>query len=433
MSSNIPDTDKKRIVIVGGGFAGLALIRTLRRSGMQVVLVDKHNYHMFKPLLYQVASSALNVGDIAFPFRKMFHGWNDFYFRMAYIERVDATAKRLYTTVGDIRYDYLVISTGCVPNFFGIENIKRTALAMSNITDALNIRNRVLRNFEIAVTASSDAERISRLNVVIVGGGASGVEIAGALSEMRRYVMPRDDPRLDMSHMSIYLIEGLGRLLSSMSEQTSAEALKTLKSKGVKVMLNRKVTDYVDGCAIFDDGESIPTQNLIWTSGIRCSAVPGLEQQTKERGGRIGVDAFNRVKEYDDVFAIGDIAAMHDDAEYPNGHPQLARVGISQGKRLGKNLLAGLKGRPMKPFRYCNYGVMATVGRNRAFVEWKKIRFGGFAAWVVWSTIHIIFLLGIQGKLKVFWGWVWNYFGHDQPIRLIIGSYERQKKGDGLA
>ena len=186
MSSNIPDTDKKRIVIVGGGFAGLALIRTLRRSGMQVVLVDKHNYHMFKPLLYQVASSALNVGDIAFPFRKMFHGWNDFYFRMAYIERVDATAKRLYTTVGDIRYDYLVISTGCVPNFFGIENIKRTALAMSNITDALNIRNRVLRNFEIAVTASSDAERISRLNVVIVGGGASGVEIAGALSEMRR-------------------------------------------------------------------------------------------------------------------------------------------------------------------------------------------------------------------------------------------------------
>lgn len=428
MSMNVPDTDKKRIVVVGGGFGGLALIRALRKTPHQVVLIDKHNYHMFKPLLYQVASSALNVGDIAFPFRKMFHGWRDFYFRMAYIDRIDAERKTLLTTIGEIRYDYLVIATGCVPNFFGLENVRDAALAMSNITDALNIRNRVLRNFEIAVTASSDEERISRLNVVIVGGGASGVEIAGALSEMRRYVMPRDYPRLDMSHMNIYLVEGQDRLLSAMSAETSAEALAALEKKGVQVLLNKKVTDFADHRAVFEDGDTIPTYNLIWTSGVKSSAVPGIEQKDKERAGRIGVDAFNRVKGYDGIFAIGDIAAMHDDPKYPNGHPQLARVAISQGKHLSKNLAAHFSGRPMKPYRYRNYGVMATVGRNRAFVEWGKVQFGGFLAWLTWSVIHIMFLLGIQGKVKVFWGWVWNYFGHDQPIRLIIGSYERQKR-----
>ena len=271
MALNIPHTSKKRIVVVGGGFAGLAVIRALRRTRCQVVLIDKHNYHMFKPLLYQVASSQLNVGDIAFPFRKIFNGWKDFYFRMAYIESVDPTRKILRTTAGEVEYDYLILATGCVPNFFGIDAVKREALAMSNITDALNIRNRVLRNFELAVTAATDAERVSRLNVVIVGGGASGVEIAGALAEMRRYVMPRDYPRLDMSHMHIYLVEGQDRILAAMSEKTSAEALDTLKRKGVEVLLNKKMTDYREGQAFFDDGERIPTCNLVWTSGIKCS------------------------------------------------------------------------------------------------------------------------------------------------------------------
>ena len=399
MALNIPHTSKKRIVVVGGGFAGLAVIRALRRTRCQVVLIDKHNYHMFKPLLYQVASSQLNVGDIAFPFRKIFNSWKDFYFRMAYIESVDPTCKILRTTAGEVEYDYLILATGCVPNFFGIDAVKREALAMSNITDALNIRNRVLRNFELAVTAATDAERVSRLNVVIVGGGASGVEIAGALAEMRRYVMPRDYPRLDMSHMHIYLVEGQDRILAAMSEKTSAEALDTLKRKGVEVLLNKKMTDYREGQAVFDDGERIPTCNLVWTSGIKCSTIEGIDQEKPERGNRIGVDAFNRVRGYDDIFAIGD-------------------------------LMSSFRGKELKPYRYRNMGVMATVGRNRAFVEWKNIQFGGFVAWLTWSFVHIMFLLGIQGKVKVFWGWVWNYLGHDLPIRLIIGSYERSKRSD---
>lgn len=317
-----------------------------------------------------------------------------------------------------------------MPNFFGIDAVKREALAMSNITDALNIRNRVLRNFELAVTAATDAERVSRLNVVIVGGGASGVEIAGALAEMRRYVMPRDYPRLDMSHMHIYLVEGQDRILAAMSEKTSAEALDTLKRKGVEVLLNKKMTDYREGQAVFDDGERIPTCNLVWTSGIKCSTIEGIDQEKPERGNRIGVDAFNRVRGYDDIFAIGDLSIMHDDLSYENGHPQLARVAISQGKHLAKNLMSSFRGKEMKPYRYRNMGVMATVGRNRAFVEWKNIQFGGFVAWLTWSFVHIMFLLGIQGKVKVFWGWVWNYLGHDLPIRLIIGSYERSKRSD---
>ncbi|MDD3108090.1 MAG: NAD(P)/FAD-dependent oxidoreductase [Alistipes sp.] len=453
MPLNIPETDTPRIVIVGGGFAGLALIRALRRTPYQLVLIDKHNYHMFKPLLYQVASSALNVGDIAFPFRKMFQGWKNLYFRMAYIEGVDPVGQRLSTTLGNIRYDMLVLATGCVPNFFGIETIQRNALAMSNITDALNIRNRVLRNFEIAVTAASEAERISRLNVVIVGAGASGVEIAGALSEMRRYVMPRDYPRLDISHMHIYLIEGQSRVLPAMTPRTSEQALEVLHRKGIQVMLNRKVVDWKESHVVFEDGETIPTYNLIWTSGIKCSSIPGLERAAGRRGARLQVDAFNRVEGFDRLFAIGDVALMHADPAFPNGHPQLARVAISQGQLLARNLRTLLQNVPqpkasaaidnasaatqptetpsLTRFRYHNYGVLATVGRNRAFFEWKKIQFGGFFAWMTWSLVHIMFLLGIQGKLKVFWGWVWNYFGHDLPIRLMIGSYERQRREDG--
>lgn len=432
MSLNIPQTSRKRVVIVGGGFAGLALIRALRRSAFQIVLIDKHNYHMFKPLLYQVASSALNVGDIAFPFRRMFHGWKNFHFRMGYIERIDPEKHLLETTAGTIGYDYLVLATGSIPNFFKIENIKKNALPMSNITDALNIRNRMLRNFEIAVTASTQEECSSRLSVVIVGAGASGVEIAGALAEMRRYVMPRDYPQLDTSLMNIYLIEEQNRVLGSMSEKTSDEALKTLSDKGIRVILGHKIVDYENFCAVFDDGARIPTYNLIWTCGIKSAAFPGITPAWIGRGGRMRVDVFNRIIGCDDLFVIGDTALMQDDPNYPQGHPQLARVAISQGQQLARNLKRLETGKPMQPYRYKNYGVMATIGRNKAFVEWGKIQFGGFFAWIIWSVVHIMFLLGIQGKLKVFWGWIWNYFGHDLPIRLIIGKYERQQKTDTL-
>lgn len=425
---NIPDTDQKRVVVVGGGFAGLALVQALRRSGLQIVLIDKHNYHMFKPLLYQAASSQLNAGDIAFPFRKAFRSQRDFYFRMAYIDGVDTDRKTLRTTIGEIRYDYLVLATGCVSNFYGLDDVRKEALAMSNLTDALNIRNRILRNFELAVTAPTEEERRARLNIVIVGGGASGVEIAGALAEMKRFVMPRDYPRLDMSHMNIYLVEGQDRVLPAMSEKTSAAALRILERKGVKVLLNRRMTGFENRRAQFDEGEPIETCNLIWTSGVKCSTVEGLPLSSRQRAGRLAVDEYNRVKECPDVFAIGDLALMHDDPAYPEGHPQLARVAISQGKCLARNLQRIAEGKRPKAYRYRNRGVMATVGRNHAFVEWGKLQFGGFVGWLAWSLVHIMFLLGIQGKINVFWGWVWNYFGHDLPIRLIVGPYEQPRK-----
>ena len=427
MSLNIPSTDRKRVVVIGGGFAGLSLLHTLRHSNFQVVLIDKHNYHTFKPLLYQVAGSSLNVGDIAFPFRKMFHGWDNFYFRMAYIDHIEPEKHQIVTVIGTLQYDYLVIATGGVPNFYGMFNIKSSSLPMSNITDALNIRNRILRNFEIAATTPSEEERMARMNIVIVGGGASGVEIAGVLAEMREYIIPRDYPRLDTSHMKIYLIEGRERVLFGMSAKSSAEALQTLERKGIDVIVNRKITDYIDHYALCNNGERIATYNLIWTSGIKCGSLPGIAPSNGP-GSRFGVDAFNRVQGLSEVYAIGDAALMISDPNYPHGHPQLARVAISQGTLLGHNLMAAQQGRTPKPYRYRNLGVMATVGRNRAFVEWSTVRCSGFIAWMLWSVVHIMSLLTVQGKLKVFIGWVWNYFGHDLPIRLIIGPYEQAQR-----
>lgn len=328
---------------------------------------------------------------------------------------------RLETSSGSIQYDYLVIATGCVPNFFGIKDIEKFSWPMADVRDSLRIRNTMFNNLERAMIAPTDADRQTLLNIVIVGGGASGVEIAGAMAEMRRYIVPKDYPGIDIAMMHIYLIEGRDRLLASMTPRTSKGCLQVLEEKGVEVLLGITVTDYRDNRVYCSDGRVIRSANLIWTSGVKSEMIEGIEQSQKEHRGRILTDSYNRVKGFDNIFAIGDVAFV-DDPLYPAGYPQLARVAISQGQRLASNLIAQADNRPMKPYRYMPIGVLATVGRNRAFVEWGKLYLEGFWAWMVWSVIHILFLLGVQSKIKVFTGWIWNYFGKDLPVRLIIGD-----------
>lgn len=419
---NIPHTDKKRVVIVGGGFAGLNLAKKLRKCNQyQVVLIDQNNYHLFKPLLYQVASAGLDPSDVSFPFRKVFRAKKNIFFRMGRMLAVHPEQNRLETSSGSIHYDYLVIATGCVPNFFGIKDIEQYAWPMADVRDSLRIRNTMFYNLERAMIAPTDMDRQTMLNIVIVGGGASGVEIAGAMAEMRRYIVPKDYPGVDIALMHIYLIEGRNRLLANMSSKTSAGCLQVLKEKGVEVLLGISVTDYRDNQVYCSDGRVIRTANLIWTSGVKSEVIRGIENSQKEHRGRILTDSYNRIKGFENIFAIGDVAFV-DDPLYPAGYPQLARVAISQGQRLAANLIALANDRPMKPYRYVPIGVLATVGRNRAFVEWGKLYLEGFWAWMVWSVIHILFLIGVQSKIKVFTGWIWNYFGKDLPVRLIIGD-----------
>lgn len=419
---NIPHTDKKRVVIVGGGFAGLNLAKKLRKCNQyQVVLIDQNNYHLFKPLLYQVASAGLDPSDVSFPFRKVFRAKKNIFFRMGRMLAVHPEQNRLETSNGSIHYDYLVIATGCVPNFFGIKDIEKYAWPMADVRDSLRIRNTMFYNLERAMIAPTDTDRQTMLNIVIVGGGASGVEIAGAMAEMRRYIVPKDYPGGDIALMHIYLIEGRDRLLANMSSKTSAGCLQVLKEKGVEVLLGISVTDYRDNQVYCSDGRVIRTANLIWTSGVKSEVIRGIENSQKEHRGRILTDNYNRIKGFENIFAIGDVAFV-DDPLYPAGYPQLARVAISQGQRLAANLIALANDRPMKPYRYVPIGVLATVGRNRAFVEWGKLYLEGFWAWMVWSVIHILFLIGVQSKIKVFTGWIWNYFGKDLPVRLIIGD-----------
>lgn len=419
---NIPHTDKKRVVIVGGGFAGLNLAKKLRKCNQyQVVLIDQNNYHLFKPLLYQVASAGLDPSDVSFPFRKVFRAKKNIFFRMGRMLAVHPEQNRLETSNGSIHYDYLVIATGCVPNFFGIKDIEQYAWPMADVRDSLRIRNTMFYNLERAMIAPTDTDRQTMLNIVIVGGGASGVEIAGAMAEMRRYIVPKDYPGVDIALMHIYLIEGRDRLLANMSSKTSAGCLQVLKEKGVEVLLGISVTDYRDNQVYCSDGRVIRTANLIWTSGVKSEVIKGIENSQKEHRGRIMTDNYNRIKGFENIFAIGDVAFV-DDPLYPAGYPQLARVAISQGQRLAANLIALANDRPMKPYRYVPIGVLATVGRNRAFVEWGKLYLEGFWAWMVWSVIHILFLIGVQSKIKVFTGWIWNYFGKDLPVRLIIGD-----------
>lgn len=422
MSINIQRNQKKRVVIVGGGLGGLRLAEDLYGSGMQVVLIDKNNFHQFPPLIYQIASAGIDPSSISFPFRQIFRKRKDFYFRMAEARMVDTEKKILQTSIGKIDYDYLVLAAGATTNFFGNKNIEEWAIPMKTVPEAMGLRNALLSNLERALTCATEEERQELLNVVIVGGGATGVEIAGALAEMRRYVIPYDYPDMDSSLMHIYLIEAGDRLLAGLSQESSQKAYEFLKSMGVDIQFGKMVTDYRDHKVVMKDGTEIPTRTFLWVSGIRANAMPGIDESHLGRGFRFKVDELNRIQGVEDVFVIGDQCLQTSDAAYPNGHPQVAQVAIQQAKNLAKNLKRinqGADSSALTAFRYKNLGSMATIGRNKAVVEIGKFRSQGFFAWVLWLVVHLRSILGVKNKMMVLLNWLWKYVSYNDSIRMI--------------
>ena len=424
MNTNIPDSNRKRVVIVGGGFAGIKTAGKLKKSEYQVVLIDRNNFHQFPPLFYQVASAGLEPSSILFPFRKMFQKRKNLYFRMATVTAVHPEEKYIETSIGDLRYDYLVLSAGTTTNFFGNSDIERHALPMKDVSESLALRNAILTNFEKALVCTNEKERQEYMNIVVVGAGATGVEVAGAIAEMKRFILRKDYPDLDIGRMNIYLIEGTGKVLGNMSESSSKWAYSFLQKMGVTILLEKLVTDYKNNTVHLNDGSVIRSRSVIWVSGVIAETFGGIDPVHVRRGNRLAVDEFNRAEGYDGIFAVGDMAGMTSDERYPIGHPQVAQVAIQQGNLLAKNLCRLEKGKPMQPFRYKDKGTMATVGRNKAVADLKGFRLHGVIAWVIWLLVHLMSILGVRNKLIVLINWTWNYFTYDQSLRLII----RQKK-----
>lgn len=420
MRANIKRNEQRRVVVVGGGLGGLKLVSSLRDTDFQVVLVDKNNYNQFPPLIYQVASAGLEPSNISFPFRRLFQGWKNFFFRMAEVQHIDTEEKAIKTSIGTIHYDDLVLAAGATTNFFGNKNIEASALPMKSVSESMRLRNTILQNLERAETEDNEARKQALMNIAIVGGGPSGVEIAGVLAEMKQTILPRDYPDLDTSCMHIYLINATPRLLGAMSERSSREAEKALKELGVEVMTNCMVTDYVDKELVLKDGQRISAETVIWVSGIKANNIDGIPTESIGHAGRILVDRFNRVKGLKDVYAIGDQCIVEGDEAYPYGHPQLAQVAIQQAKTLAKNLIRQEKGETEQPFSYHNLGTMATIGRKKAVVEIGKLRFGGFFAWLLWLIVHLRSILGVKNKTIVFLNWMWSYMNYKQSLRLIL-------------
>ena len=420
MKANIEHTDKKRIVIVGGGLGGLELAFKLVDDDYQVVLVDKNNYHQFPPLIYQVASGGLEPSSISFPFRRLFQGKKDFFFLLALFLWVNSYKKTINTTVGEIDYDYLVLAFGAKTNFFGNKDIEATTLPMKSVSEAMRLRNTILRNLELALTEEDPARKQALMNIVVVGGGASGVEIAGAVAEMKKNIIARDYPDLDSSQMHIYLVNAVDRLLSAMDPVSSKRAERDLKELHVHIRQPQFATEYKDGILKTSAGLEIPTQTVIWVSGICANTVEGFPAESIGHAGRLLTDRFCRVKGVKDVYAIGDVSLVEGDEEYPLGHPQLAQVAMQQAKTVAKNFKAMSKGKELKPFKYKNLGVMATIGRNHAVAEISGKKFGGFPAWALWLVVHLRSILGVKNKTFILLNWVWNYINYKQSLRLIL-------------
>ena len=417
--ANIPDNELCRIVIVGGGFAGLKLVRKLNRNKFEIILIDKNNYHQFQPLYYQVATAGLEPSSIAFPMRKVFHGYKHTHFRMAELLSVDPDKKEIETSIGRVRYDYLVLATGADTNYFKMKDFENNSLPMKSVSEALRIRNSILENYEKALNTNEKKEQQELMNIVIVGGGATGVELAGALSEMKRYVFPRDYPEIDFGQVDIYLLEAGKRLLASMSEFSSGKAEKYLKTMGVKVFTDTKVTGYENKKVLMDEGKMIPSATILWTAGIRIPEIKGLNEAVLYKNGRIKVNRYNQVEPYSDIFALGDMVLMKE-PNYMEGHPQTAPPAIQQARSLACNLEKLISGKKMKEFKYWHKGTMATVGRNRAVFDLGKIHFGGFVAWAIWLFVHLMSIVGSKNRIFIFMNWMWNYLSYDQSLRLII-------------
>ena len=412
---NIEKLGKPRIVVIGGGFAGLNLVKRVNTHKYQVVLIDKNNFHTFQPLLYQVATAGLEPDSIAYPLRKRFRNKKNVHFRVAEVKNVDTQKQVLETSIGSLSYDFLVIATGAITNYFGMENVRKYAIPMKSLVESLDLRSKILEQFEDALNQKSITEVNKRLTFVIAGGGATGVELAGALSELKNKILPKDYPDLDIRKMQIHIIEGADRLLASMSHQSSEKSEKFLKKLGVNVWTNAMVQNYDGEVVTTQDGMEIPTKTLIWAAGVKPNPIQGFDNQDFERG-RFIVDGTCKLVHHDKVYALGDVAASQDEKS-GRALPMLASVAMQQGSYLAKYFNANLQ---YKDFQYLDKGTMATIGRNKAVVDLKKFRFQGIFAWFVWMFVHVMLLVGYRNRMIVLTNWFWNYISYNNGSRLIV-------------
>ncbi|NYJ28158.1 NAD(P)/FAD-dependent oxidoreductase [Allomuricauda sp. ARW1Y1] len=425
----LPDSGFPRIVIVGGGFAGVALVEGLKNKDVQVVLIDRHNFHQFQPLFYQVATSGLEPDSIVFPFRKQFKGYKNVSFRLAEVKEIQNSINTVITDKGKLTYDYLVLATGTKTNFFGMEEVERNSLGMKDIRDSLNIRHMMLQNLEQAAITCDDEERDALTNFVIVGGGPAGVEMAGALAEFCKYILPKDYPEYPSSIMNIYLVEAMDEVLSAMSDKAASKTLTYLENLNVKVMLKESVSNYDGRVVKTKSGKTLLAKNLIWTAGVIGDFPKGFDETSIVKGNRLKTDHHLKVDGMDNVFAIGDIAGVITD-ETPKGYPQVAQTAIQQGRHLAKVLLNTMLSKPSKPFTYKDKGSLATVGKRKAVADLGKFHFGGYAAWLLWSVVHLVSISGFRNKLLVGFNWAISYFTYEKSNRVIIRSFKRTKKVD---
>lgn len=422
---NIPLSSYPRIVIIGGGFGGISLAKKLSKQEVQVVLLDKNNYHTFQPLLYQVSTGGLEPDSIAYPLRKVLIGYDNFYFRLAQVDNVDPVKKKINTNIGDLSYDYLVVATGSETNFFGNSEIEKNAMSMKSVPQSLNLRSLILENFEQALLTDDYHERDALMNFVIVGGGPTGVELSGALAEIKKGILPKDYPDLDTRRAQINIVQSGDCLLPGFSEQASKKAEDFLEELGVEVWKNVRVTGYNGKTVTTKTDLVFETATLVWAAGVKGAGIKGLDAEELLAGGnRIKVNEFNQVIAYPEIFAIGDIACMSTE-DYPLGHPMVAQPAIQQGRLLGENIVRFLEHKSMKPFKYNDKGSMATIGRNKAVCDMKGYRFQGVFAWFVWMFVHLFFLIGFRNKMVVFINWVYNYIRFDREARLIIRPFKR--------
>jgi len=425
--TRIADLGKPRIIVIGGGFGGLEVVKGLRGLKAQVVLFDKYNHHTFQPLLYQVATSGLETNAIVAPFRRLFGSQQDFYFRLGEVKRIRPEENYIETSIGGVKYDYLVIATGAVTNFYGMDEVAKNSSSMKNIVDATKLRNKIIRQLEYALLTEDTEVMNSLMDFVIVGGGPTGVELAGALTELKKNVFPKDYKELDMRQMDIHLVEASPRLLNGMSTQAGEKAYQFLVEMGVKVHLNAAVKSYDGYEIILSSGERLISRTLIWAAGVKGNPIEGIGEAALTRGNRILVDAYNRVKGHENIFAIGDVALMEGDEKFPKGHPMMAPPAQQQGRLVAKNISNLINRKELKPFTYFDKGSMATIGRNKAVVDMRGgIRFQGFFAWYVWMFVHLMSIVGFRNKVFTFFSWMWNYFSYDRSNRLIIGRNEEK-------
>jgi NADH dehydrogenase len=423
---NIPESSLPRVVIIGGGFAGLAIAKKLKKKAVQVVLIDQHNYHTFQPLLYQVATAGLEAGSIAFPIRKIFQEYKNFYFRMGRVIQIDAANQKIVSDIGELAFDYLIIATGSKTNYFGNKEIEQNCMAMKTIPQSLNIRSLILENFEQALLTDDENERQSLMNFCLVGAGPTGVELAGALAEMKNAILQKDYPDLDIKKMQINLIQSGDRILNTMSEKSSVNAEDYLTRLGVTICKNVRVTGY-DGKIITTNSDlTFDTATVIWAAGVCGAAVYGLDAKALvDKAERYKVNVFNQVEGYQNIFALGDVACMMDEKN-PLGHPMLAQVAIQQGELLGENIIRKISALEMLPFSYNDKGSLATIGRNKAVADIKNHHFSGTFAWFIWIFVHLFALIGFKNKAMVLLNWVHNYIRFDREGRLIIRPYKKK-------